>query len=84
MANRGPDDYVSATAAAHRLGVSTRTLRRYTPRDGCPMPEVPAGGGYSGSATWMPSPVNLPPAQRLDMPGCCRGGNTLTVTLTDK
>lgn len=30
MANRGPDDYVSATAAAHRLGVSTRTLRRYT------------------------------------------------------
>lgn len=31
MANRGWDDYVSATAAAHRLGVSTRTLRRHTP-----------------------------------------------------
>jgi putative resolvase len=30
MASRGPDDYVSATAAPHRLGVSTRTLRRYT------------------------------------------------------
>ena len=30
MANRGPQDYVSATAAAYRLGVSTRTLRRYT------------------------------------------------------
>ena len=30
MANRGLDDYVSATAAARRLGVSTRTLRRYT------------------------------------------------------
>ncbi|PJE02579.1 MAG: IS607 family transposase [Mycobacterium sp.] len=30
MANPGPDDYLSATAAAHRLGVSTRTLRRYT------------------------------------------------------
>jgi predicted site-specific integrase-resolvase len=29
MANRGPQDYVSATAAAYRLGVSTRTLRRY-------------------------------------------------------
>ncbi len=30
MANQRPDDYLSATAAAHRLGVSTRTLRRYT------------------------------------------------------
>ena len=30
MANRGPDDYVLANAAAHRLGVSTRTLRLYT------------------------------------------------------
>jgi predicted site-specific integrase-resolvase len=30
MANRGPEDYLSASAAAHRLGVSTRTLRRYT------------------------------------------------------
>ena len=30
MANRGPHDYVSVTSAADRLGVSTRTLRRYT------------------------------------------------------
>jgi excisionase family DNA binding protein len=30
MANQRPDDYLSATAAAHRLGVSIRTLRRYT------------------------------------------------------
>ena len=51
MANRGPDDYVSATAAAHRLGGSTRTLRRYT-QDGR-LPAVPVGGGSSVSATWM-------------------------------
>src|SRR5712672_4723793 len=39
MANRGPDDY----AAAHRLGVSTRTLRRYT-QDGR-LPDARSAGG---------------------------------------
>lgn len=43
MANRGPDDYVSATAAAFRLGVSTRTLRRYT-QDGR-LPDARSAGG---------------------------------------
>jgi putative resolvase len=43
MANRGPDDYVSATAAAHRLGVSTRTLRRYT-HEGR-LPDARSAGG---------------------------------------
>jgi putative resolvase len=43
MANRGPDDDVSATAAAHRLGVSTRTLRRYT-ADGR-LPDARSAGG---------------------------------------
>jgi putative resolvase len=43
MANRGPDDYVSATAAAHRLGGSTRTLRRYT-QDGR-LPDARSAGG---------------------------------------
>jgi excisionase family DNA binding protein len=43
MANRGPDDYVSATAAAHRLGVSTRTLRRYT-QEGR-LPDARSAGG---------------------------------------
>jgi excisionase family DNA binding protein len=43
MANRGPDDYLSATAAAHRLGVSTRTLRRYT-QDGR-LPDARSAGG---------------------------------------
>lgn len=43
MANRGPDDYVSATAAAHRLGVSTRTLRRYTAEGR--LPDVRSAGG---------------------------------------
>src|ERR1700675_3221509 len=43
MANPGPDDYESATAAAHRLGVSTRTLRRYT-QDGR-LPDARSAGG---------------------------------------
>jgi putative resolvase len=43
MAHRGPDDYVSATAAAHRLGVSTRTLRRYT-HEGR-LPDARSAGG---------------------------------------
>jgi putative resolvase len=43
MANRGPNDYVSATAAARRLGVSTRTLRRYT-REGR-LPDARSAGG---------------------------------------
>jgi putative resolvase len=43
MANHGPDDYVSATAAAHRLGVSTPTLHRYTPQGRLPDPRS-AGG----------------------------------------
>jgi predicted site-specific integrase-resolvase len=43
MANRGPDDYVSATAAAHRLGVSTRTLRRYTAQGR--LPDARSAGG---------------------------------------
>lgn len=43
MANRGPDDYLSATIAAHRLGVSTRTLRRYT-QEGR-LPDVRSAGG---------------------------------------
>jgi excisionase family DNA binding protein len=43
MAKRGPDDYVSATAAAHRLGVSTRTLRRYT-HEGR-LPDARSAGG---------------------------------------
>lgn len=43
MANRGRDDYLSATAAAHRLGVSTRTLRRYT-ADGR-LPDARSAGG---------------------------------------
>ena len=43
MANRGPDDYLSATAAAHRLGVSTRTLRRYA-QEGR-LPDARGAGG---------------------------------------
>ena len=43
MANRGPDDYVSATSAAHRLGVSTRTLRRYTQQGR--LPDARSAGG---------------------------------------
>jgi putative resolvase len=43
MAKRGPDDYLSATAAAHRLGVSTRTLRRYTAEGR--FPDVRSAGG---------------------------------------
>lgn len=43
MANLGPDDYVSATAAAHRLGVSTRTLRRYTAEGR--LPDARSAGG---------------------------------------
>ena len=43
MANRGPYDYVSATSAAHRLGVSTRTLRRYT-QEGR-LPDARSAGG---------------------------------------
>jgi putative resolvase len=43
MANRGPDDYLSATAAAYRLGVSTRTLRRYT-QEGR-LPDTRSAGG---------------------------------------
>ena len=43
MANRGPDDYVSATAAAHRLGVSTRTLRRYAQQGR--LPDARSAGG---------------------------------------
>ena len=43
MANRGPDDYVSATAAAYRLGVSTPTLRRYT-QEGR-LPDARSAGG---------------------------------------
>jgi len=43
MANRGTHDYVSATWAAHRLGVSTRTLRRYT-QDGR-LPDARSAGG---------------------------------------
>lgn len=43
MANRGPDDYVSATAAARRLGVSTRTLRRYTAEGR--LPDARSAGG---------------------------------------
>jgi putative resolvase len=43
VANRGPDDYISATAAAHRLGVSTRTVRRYT-QEG-KLPDARSAGG---------------------------------------
>ncbi|MBS4729415.1 MerR family DNA-binding transcriptional regulator [Mycobacterium sp. SM1] len=43
MANRRPDDYVSATSAALRLGVSTRTLRRYT-QEGR-LPDARGAGG---------------------------------------
>jgi putative resolvase len=43
MANRGPHDYVSATSAAHRLGVSTRTVRRYT-QEGR-LPDARSAGG---------------------------------------
>lgn len=43
MANQRPDDYISATAAAHRLGVSTRTLRRYT-QEGR-LPDARGAGG---------------------------------------
>ncbi|MBS4728009.1 MerR family DNA-binding transcriptional regulator [Mycobacterium sp. SM1] len=43
MAHRGPDDYVSATAAAYRLGVSTRTLRRYTQQGR--LPDARGAGG---------------------------------------
>lgn len=43
MAHRGPDDYLSATAAAHRLGVSTRTLRRYTAEGR--LPDARSAGG---------------------------------------
>jgi predicted site-specific integrase-resolvase len=43
VANRGPDDYVSATAAAHRLEVSTRTVRRYT-QEGR-LPDARSAGG---------------------------------------
>jgi putative resolvase len=43
MANQRPDDYISATAAAHRLGVSTRTLRRYT--QGGRLPDARGAGG---------------------------------------
>lgn len=43
MANLGPDDYVSSTAAAHRLGVSTRTLRRYTAEGR--LPDARSAGG---------------------------------------
>ncbi|MBS4728414.1 IS607 family transposase [Mycobacterium sp. SM1] len=43
MAHRGPDDYVSATAAAYRLGVSTRTLRRYTQQGR--LPDARSAGG---------------------------------------
>lgn len=43
MVNRGPDDYVSATAAASRLGVSTRTLRRYTAEGR--LPDARSAGG---------------------------------------
>jgi excisionase family DNA binding protein len=43
MANRGPEDYVSATAVAHRLGVSTRTLRRYTQQGR--LPDARSAGG---------------------------------------
>jgi putative resolvase len=39
----GPDDYISATAAAHRLGVSTRTLRRYTQE--WRLPDARSAGG---------------------------------------
>ena len=44
MANRGPDDYFSATAAAHRRGVSTRILRRYT-QEGL-LADVRSAGGW--------------------------------------
>lgn len=43
MANRRRDDYVSATSAAFRLGVSTRTLRRYT-QEGR-LPDARSAGG---------------------------------------
>ena len=43
MANRGPDDYVSATAAARRLGVSTPTLRRNTQQGR--LPDARRAGG---------------------------------------
>jgi putative resolvase len=43
MANPGPEDYLSATAAAHRLGVSTRTLRRYTAEGR--LPDARSAGG---------------------------------------
>ena len=43
MADHGPDDYVSATSAAHRLGVSTPTLRRYT-QEGR-LPDARSAGG---------------------------------------
>jgi hypothetical protein len=52
MANLGPDDYVSATAAAHRLGVSTRALRRYTQDGKLPDARAPADGESSVSPTW--------------------------------
>ncbi|HXA60038.1 MAG TPA: IS607 family transposase [Streptosporangiaceae bacterium] len=43
MTIRRPDDFMSATAAAHRLGVSSRMLRRYT-REG-KLPDVRSAGG---------------------------------------
>jgi excisionase family DNA binding protein len=43
VADRGPDDCVSVTAAAHRLGVSTRTLRRYTAEGR--LPDARSAGG---------------------------------------
>jgi putative resolvase len=43
MANRGPDGYVSVTAPAHRLGVSRRTLRRYTQQGR--LPDAGSAGG---------------------------------------
>ena len=43
MAKHGPHDYVSATSAAHRLGVSTRTLRRYTAEGR--LPDARSAGG---------------------------------------
>ncbi|WP_343601717.1 IS607 family transposase [Mycobacterium sp.] len=43
MANRRRDDYVSATSAADRLGVSTPTLRRYS-QEGR-LPDARSAGG---------------------------------------
>lgn len=43
MTRQCPGDWLSATAAARWLGVSTRTLRRYT-EDG-KLPDVRGGGG---------------------------------------